>query len=113
MLLNGGYFKGSGGGIDSSPVVGRVSAVCAVGGVCGLEQASKAPSRIKVTEFRIRFLTTSCTDLRNTALRNTDLRNIARTIVGMTIVSAQYYRRMACLRWSTVSSASCVSFGRW
>jgi hypothetical protein len=57
MLLNGGYLAGSGGGMDSSPVAGGVSTVCEAAGEggAGLEQAARAPNRIKAAKFRARF----------------------------------------------------------
>src|ERR1039458_4367702 len=97
MLLNDGSFKGSGGGMDSSPVGCGVSAVwVAAGELCGgLEQATKAPSRMKVTKLRTRLLPTSCTESRSPEFRNTEFRNkkfrstefcnIVRAIVGMTL----------------------------
>src|SRR5450755_2207564 len=77
MLLSGGYFKGSGGGMDSSPVGDGVSVAWVTAGevCCGLEQAIKDPSKMKVTQFRTRLLTKSFTELRS----------IGRTTEGITL----------------------------
>src|SRR5580658_5868622 len=51
ILLKGGYFDGSGAGIDSRPVGcrGFVAWVSTGGAGWGLEQATRAPSRVKAT----------------------------------------------------------------
>src|SRR5271167_1122265 len=85
ILLNGGYFAGSATGMDSRPVGCRAFAAwVSAGEVCGgLEQATRAPSRIKRA--------TVCTAVRTIA------RNVVRDIVRTTFSpSAIIAARRAC-----------------